>query len=112
MDMLATEINVRDAREIIQQLPKDRQKVYDNTMKRIDAQPEKSRKLAEQVISWIINAYQPLSPEELQHAIAVTSYDMLNMDPDALVNVDILTSVCAGLVVVDRDSNIIRLVRK
>jgi hypothetical protein len=112
MDMLATEINVRDAREIIQHLPEDRDDVYGNTMKRVEAQPDKSRKLAEYVFSWIIYAYRQLSPEELQHAVAVSSYDMRNMDPDALVNEAILTSVCAGLVVVDKESNVVRLVRK
>jgi hypothetical protein len=112
MDMLATEINVREAREIIQHLPKDTNNVYGDTMKRVEAQPEKFRKLAEQVFSWIVYAYRHLSPEELQHAIAVTSYDMCEMDPDALVNEEILTTVCAGLVVIDRRSNIVRLVRK
>jgi hypothetical protein len=112
MDILATEINVREAREIIQHLPKDTNNVYGDTMKRVEAQPEKFRKLAEQVFSWIIYAYRHLSPEELQHAIAVTSYDMYEMDPDALVNEEILTTVCAGLIVVDRKSNIVRLVRE
>jgi hypothetical protein len=112
MDMLATEINVREARQIIQHLPKDTNEVYADTIKRVEAQPEKSRKLAKQVFSWIIYACRQLSPEELQHGIAVTSYDMRDMDPDALVNEEVLTSVCAGLVVIDKGSNIVRLVRK
>jgi hypothetical protein len=112
MDMLATAINVREAREIIRHLPKDTNEVYGDTMKRVEAQPEQSRKLAEQVFSWIIYAYRQLSPEELQHAIAVTSYDMCNMDPDALVDEEILTTVCAGLAVIEKESNIVRLVRE
>ena len=37
---------------------------------------------------------------------------MLDMDPEALVDKPILIDVCAGLVVIDEKSSIIRLVRK
>jgi len=37
---------------------------------------------------------------------------MTDMEPDALVDETILMSVCAGLVVVDKDSSAVRLVRK
>jgi len=80
-------------------------------MKRVDGQIEGDRKLAEKVFCWIIHAYRQLSLRELQHAVAVSS-DMTDMEPDALVDETILMSVCAGLVVVDKDSSAVRLVRK
>jgi hypothetical protein len=53
----------------------------------------------------------PLSVEELQHALAV-SPKMTQMNPRALVFGWKLTSVCAGLVVIDKEQDIIRLARE
>lgn len=113
MDMLATAIHGREVRQALQNLPRDMDDIYDDIMKRVDAQIESHKRLAEQVFCWIIFAYRPLSFEELQHALAVSSYyEMTKMDPNALVDEAILTSVCAGLVVVDAQSRVVRLVRK
>jgi hypothetical protein len=80
-------------------------------MKRIEGQPVGDREIAERVLSWITYARRPLSLEELQHAVAISS-EMTEMDLDAVVEETILMSVCAGLVVVDKQNNIVRLVRK
>jgi hypothetical protein len=113
MDMLAIAINGREVRKALQNLPRDTSEIYDDTMKRVEGQIEAHRKLAEQVFSWIVYAYRQLSFEELQHALAVSSdFEMTSMDPSALVDETILTSVCAGLVVVDAQNNIVRLVRE
>lgn len=113
MDMLATAVNGREVRKALQNLPRDTSHIYDETMKRVEGQIKGHRKLAEQAFSWIIYAYRQLSFEELQHALAVSlDSEMTFMDPNALVDEKILTSVCAGLVVVDPQSNIVRLVRK
>ena len=82
-------------------------------MKRVEGQTKNRRDLAEQVFSWIIHACRRLSLEELQHALAVTSdHELSKIDANDLVDEKILTSACAGLVVIDRESNIVRLVRK
>ena len=47
--------------------------------------------------------------KELQHALAVEP-DKSEPDEENLPDEELLTSVCAGLVIVDRESNIIRLV--
>ncbi|TAQ86535.1 hypothetical protein B7494_g5159 [Chlorociboria aeruginascens] len=46
---------------------------------------------------------------ELQHAIAV-GIDELELDEDNLPDIEDIVSVCAGLVIVNKESNIIRLV--
>lgn len=113
MDMLANTINGREVRKACQNLPKDTSEIYDETMKRVEGQTENRRTLAKHVFSWVICAYRQLSLVELQHALAVSSdYGMSIMDVHALVDEKILTSVCAGLVIVDRDSNVVRLVRE
>ena len=75
------------------------------------AQNPDDKELADKVLFWIVCARRPLALLELQHAIAVTP-DMLDMDPEALVDELILLDVCAGLVVIDEKSSIIRLVRE
>jgi hypothetical protein len=84
---------------------------YDEAMARIEGQVEDDRELARRVLSWITYARRPLSLNELQHALAV-SPGMMGMDSEAIVDGPFLILVCAGLVVIDENSNIIRLVRK
>jgi hypothetical protein len=111
MDSLATAISRKAVRISLKSLSTDMTSIYDETMKRIEGQVEGDRTLAEQVLSWTIHARRQLSLEELRHALAV-SPGMTEMDTDGLVDETILTSVCAGLVVIDKQSNLVRLVRK
>ena len=112
MDMLATAINGREVRKALMNLPRTTSVIYDNTMERVDGQIETHRRLADLTFFWIICACRPLSFKELQHALAISSdLEMTEMDPSALVNKNILTDVCAGLVVVDTRTTV-HLVRK
>ncbi|KAJ7598909.1 ankyrin repeat-containing domain protein [Mycena floridula] len=109
MDSLASKSSRKLLRLALNTLPKEINDSYDETMTRIAAQGEEDRELAHQVFSWLAYCQRPLTVQELQHALAVST-DTTEMDLDAIVDLDILTSVCAGLVVIDDDSNIIRLV--
>lgn len=111
MDSLSTRSNRRDIRIALDRLPAEVNATYDLVMERIAGQSEGDRTLAEQLLSWVAYACRPLSIRELQHASAV-SPDMTDIDPDAIIDELTLTSVCAGLVVIDEHSNTIRLVRK
>jgi hypothetical protein len=110
MDSLTSKTNRRQIRDALESLPAEVD-VYDETMKRITQQDEHDASLAERVLSWIVYSQRPLSLTELRHALAVSS-EMTAMDLDAIDDEYSLTSVCAGLVVVDDNSRIIRLVRK
>ncbi|KAH6668467.1 hypothetical protein B0J14DRAFT_518928, partial [Halenospora varia] len=78
-------------------------------MERIDRQKSGLQLLAKKVISWITCAKRPLTTSELQHALAVNIGDPC-LDKENLREIDDMVSVCAGLVTVDEESNIIRLV--
>ncbi|GKT91873.1 ankyrin repeat protein [Colletotrichum tofieldiae] len=82
---------------------------YDDAMIRLDGQTPKLRDLGRRVISWIANARRPLKIKEIQHALAI-QMESPYFDCDNIREVSIMLSVCAGLVTVDQDSNIIRLV--
>ena len=111
MDSLVSKPSLLAVRNALKMLPTQVNATYDEVMVRIRAQNPDDRELADRVLSWIVYARRPLSLQELQHAIAVTP-DMLDMDPEALVDELVLIDVCAGLVVIDERGSIIRLVRK
>jgi GPI inositol-deacylase, winged helix domain len=111
MNSLAATISCRHVRTVLENLPEQVNTAYDQTMERIEGQIKCNRELARRVLSWMTYACRPLSLKELRHALAV-SPNMAEMDPEALVPEMILTSVCQGLVVVDRESDTVRLVRK
>jgi hypothetical protein len=92
-------------------LPNNIDDIYNQAMERIERQPKPDRELAERVLSWITYACRSLTVEELQHALAV-SPKTTGMNPNALVFVWKLTSVCAGLVDIDEEQRIIRLTRE
>jgi hypothetical protein len=83
--------------------------VYDGAMERINGQMRGHQKLAKHVLSWITCAKRPLTTTELQHAWAVIDSEG-ELDKDSLPEVEDMISVCAGLVTVDHDGGILRLV--
>jgi len=78
-------------------------------MERIRRQEVGFRQLAENVLSWIICAKRPLATSELQHALAV-EVSAPEIDEENVPQIEDIISVCAGLVTVDEESSIIRLV--
>ena len=78
-------------------------------MKRIEGQVKDQEELAKQVLSWITCAMRPLTTSELRHALAV-EVGQAELDKENLPEIEDMVSVCAGLVTIDGESNIIRLV--
>jgi hypothetical protein len=111
MDSLVSRRSARAVLDTLKSLPTEVNATYDESMERIQRESLVDRTLAKRVLAWITYARRPLSYEELQHALAVTP-EMTNMDTEALVDKLFLIDICAGLVVIDEQSTIIRLVRK
>jgi hypothetical protein len=78
-------------------------------MERIEGQTADSQELAKQVLSWIICAKRPLTTSELRYALAVEIGES-ELDEDNLPEIEDMVSRCAGLVTVDEESDIVRLV--
>jgi hypothetical protein len=72
-------------------------------MERNEGQIADSQDLAKQVLSWITCTKRPLTTSELQDALAV---EIGRPEP----KLEDMVSACAGLVTVDKESDIIRLV--
>ncbi|KAL8702560.1 MAG: hypothetical protein Q9201_004277 [Fulgogasparrea decipioides] len=108
---LATKHTRKAIRSALQTLPVELDNTYDETLRRINDQTREDVSLAMNVLLWVFHASTPLTAVELQHAIATMSLDgETELDEDDLPDVDILISVCAGIVVIDSESNVARLV--
>ncbi|KAF2622263.1 hypothetical protein BU25DRAFT_352674, partial [Macroventuria anomochaeta] len=82
---------------------------YSEAIVRIDGQLQDERVLAKNVLSWISYSQRPLTTGDLCHALAVGLGDE-ELDRDNILDVEDILSVCAGLVTIDEESQVIRLV--
>ncbi|KAH6672607.1 hypothetical protein B0J14DRAFT_483401, partial [Halenospora varia] len=82
---------------------------YEQAMERVNGQKAGFRELANNVLSWITRAERPLTTSELRHALAVET-KAAELDEKNLPDTEDMISVCAGLVTIDQESKVIRLV--
>ncbi|KAI1357525.1 ankyrin repeat-containing domain protein [Xylaria arbuscula] len=82
---------------------------YDRTLERVEGQDFERRNLAYHVFQWLTYAKRIMTIMELKHAISVKEGDS-NINEDAMPPVEIITQVCMGLVIVDRDTRSVRLI--
>ncbi|CAI7667154.1 unnamed protein product [Penicillium palitans] len=111
MDTLATQTTKGDVKRALRELGKGEKglyKTYEQAVERINGQPDGSRKLAWRILGWIVHSKWPLFTEELQHALAVRQCTS-DLDNDFCPSPRILQSVCAGLVTIDKERNVVRL---
>ncbi|KAK4944340.1 hypothetical protein LTR10_016226 [Elasticomyces elasticus] len=86
------------------------ERAYEDTMQRIKSQPAEHEELARRVLTCITFCARPLTVVEVQHALAIDE-DTTVLDAEYdLDDPDLMISCCAGLVTVDAQSNVIRLV--
>ncbi|KAH6664496.1 hypothetical protein B0J14DRAFT_523182, partial [Halenospora varia] len=121
-DSLQDKTSARELKNALKELQKQNQskstedkrldvlsEAYKHAMERIDGQKPGFQRLAKMILSWITCTKRPLTTLELQHALAVKIGDH-QLDKENLREIEDMVSVCAGLVTVDEESSIIRLV--
>ncbi|KAJ7284170.1 ankyrin repeat-containing domain protein [Mycena rebaudengoi] len=109
IDSLATKITVKSLREAMKNLPKDLEHTYNEAIERIESQSEEDRKIAFLALTWVANAKRPLTIAELQEAIAI-EVDSKSLDPDNILDITYIVSVCGGLMVIDLADGHVRLI--
>jgi hypothetical protein len=82
---------------------------YASAMERIESQVPDQTELAKHVLAWIVHAKRQLIAAELQEALGVEAGEEA-LDRDNCPDIDDMVSACAGLVMVDEGSSVIRLV--
>jgi hypothetical protein len=111
-DSLLDKRTVKEVKLMLDRLSKgsaELNDVYDEAIRRIDGQLDRDKERAKNVLSWITYARRPLTTTELCCALAVECNEA-ELDPETMPDVEDLLSVCAGLIVVDQESAIVRLV--
>ncbi|KAH8653954.1 hypothetical protein BGZ60DRAFT_386686, partial [Tricladium varicosporioides] len=111
-ESVSTKMTLKKIKDVLKNLPigpKAYDYAYEEAIKRILSHDTDSKELAKQVLSWITSAKRPLATSELQHALGVEIGES-QLDEENLPEVEDIVSVCAGLVTVDVESGIIRLV--
>lgn len=110
LDSLAKKQDKRDVRQALEDLSNELDDTYDEAMHRINNQDKEDARLANRVLSWVSYALRPLTVTELQHALAVVFEESIP-DDEALIDEDLLVSLCAGLIVIDVEGKTVRLVQ-
>lgn len=85
------------------------EKAYEDAVERLKSQLPGDAALAMRVLTYIVYAESAFTSAELCHALAVEP-GQSSFDFDNLLDVQDIVAVCAGLVAIDEDSDIIRLV--
>ncbi|KAH6890136.1 ankyrin repeat-containing domain protein [Coprinopsis sp. MPI-PUGE-AT-0042] len=102
-------LSARDVEETLEQFPSDIMVVYGKTWDRILNQAPKHAMLAQLVILWIMYATRELTIDELRHAVAICpathAYEPSRLVPDTL-----LLLTCCGLVALDEQTRLVRLI--
>ncbi|KAF5340621.1 hypothetical protein D9611_007364 [Ephemerocybe angulata] len=101
MDAVRNCRSVNDLFKKLDGVPSGLDDMYRHTLQRILSQDEEDVGIASRVFFWLLHAFVPLSPEELQEALAV-SFEDRSFDPGDIVPINVILSVCCGLVEVTK----------
>jgi hypothetical protein len=98
----------KSIRDKLKALPISLDSAYRETMERIKGQNAFHTKIAGLVLAWVIWATRPLRSLELQHALAA-ALEEDSFDEDNLHRIEDIVSMCAGIITVNEQSNIVQL---
>ncbi|RYN82789.1 hypothetical protein AA0120_g9495 [Alternaria tenuissima] len=110
LDTLVHKTTRRKIKSTLETLPEGLDSVYEELMIRIKLQnPKDHAELAIKVLGWIFYVVKPLTVTQVQHALAIEAGDDY-LDEDGIPDRDLLVSVCAGMVMINENSDTISLV--
>jgi ankyrin repeat protein len=104
-----TKSSVQSALAKLSQGSQTLEKAYEDAVQRLKSQLPEDAALATRIITWIVHAKKALTTKELRHALAVRHGESY-LDFDNILETEDIVSVCAGLVTIDDQSKVIRLV--
>ncbi|KAJ7318040.1 hypothetical protein DFH08DRAFT_942666, partial [Mycena albidolilacea] len=106
---LITKSSIGAVQDALKKLPKDLHESYDVAMQRIEAQDKEDQGIAHSTLIWVANAKRPLKVSEMEAALAIKPGDR-SLNEDYLLDIETILAVCAGLVIVDEEYSVLRLV--
>ncbi|KAH6889059.1 hypothetical protein BKA70DRAFT_885720 [Coprinopsis sp. MPI-PUGE-AT-0042] len=109
LDALGKCFSAQDVRDTLKAFPSSIEDVYHQTWSRISNEGRKHASLAQAALIWVLNASRSMTIDELERAVA-TSPDTHKFEPGRLVPGATLISLCGGLITVEEESRLVRLV--
>ena len=103
--------SVTSLRRTMDGLPLKVEDMYALTMKRITDQPGNHGQLVKLILVWIIYTKRSITFEELQFALTFLP-DAETFDVNDVSGEQFLLTICCGLVIVDKESRFVRLIRE
>ncbi|KAI0506304.1 ankyrin repeat-containing domain protein [Xylaria bambusicola] len=104
---LRSAASLREILELSHSLPQEVDAQYLMYFDRVKTQPR--NKIALNAIQWVSCAYRPLQVPELLEALSIRDGDS-NLDPTGIVAINRIIQAAGGLLVLDIESNVVRLV--
>jgi hypothetical protein len=111
MDALKECMNIYSLEATLDDFPTNVKTVYAEIWTKINKQPAERALLARNVLVWVTCATRSLTVDELRHAVASCT-DTFKFDTAQLVPIDRLVGACCGLVAIEKETNLVRLVRE
>ncbi|KAJ7076765.1 ankyrin repeat-containing domain protein [Mycena belliarum] len=106
---LSSKNTVKDVRQALRDMPQTLDQTYEEAMERILSQSSEDKELALRTLTWVAYTKRPLSVAELVEALAIEP-GADSIDTDNLLDIGIVLAVCAGLLVVDEQMSVVRLI--
>ncbi|KAL9037535.1 MAG: hypothetical protein Q9180_003663 [Flavoplaca navasiana] len=128
VDALSTKTNIKELKKALENLSTNINDLYDDAMARIESQNQDYRTLAEKALRWVAYAFRPLRVQVLQEAVAIELVErgedksddegtqdfndetISFIDDEAIHSIGLILDVCAGLLIHDETSGLVRLV--
>ena len=83
--------------------------MYGAMLERIEAQGEERATLATSVLTWVCHSERPLLVDELCQALAVEIGET-DFDPENVPSISTLLDCCQGVITVDAEASVVRLI--
>ena len=108
INALKDQSNLRQLRKALESLSIDLGTNIKEAINRIECQSSAIRDIGMNAIRWVAYALRPLSMRELQHALAIASGDEEFVE-DGISPSSIILASCAGLITLEPESGVVRL---
>jgi hypothetical protein len=114
LDRILVERTAAKILKALQSLPSRLEDNYKETLVRIQNQAEPDNALGMRILQWVSHSKRLLLVDEVRHALAVEweaeKDPPRNLEFDDLLDPESLIDVCGGLVIIENESQVIRLV--
>ncbi|KAI1176545.1 ankyrin [Nemania sp. FL0916] len=105
---LKSQSTIGDVEEALQNLSADMSKTYDEAMERIKRHGTGFQRSATNALSWVMHGKRTFTLSEIRHALGI-KLGKQELDEKYIPPLEMLGSVCAGLLVIDDSNDAVRL---